>query len=315
MHQVRLAASSALYGTRLLHALAWYRTSVRKQRILILAFHCVSERGRRYFRPAMDVEREQFRDLIRCLKDHYRFLPLREALDSSEPCCAITFDDGYRSVYDNAFPVLREMGVPATVFLPTGYIGTGLRLWWDEIHAALGDQADAAVTRLKRLPAAERREQIEALRKESDGSRGERLMLSWDEVAEMADAGFEIGNHTVSHAFMDELDAQRLPEEIQGAHDEIADRLGKPPRVFAYPNGRFNAAAVEAVRAAGYECALTTRPGYVRPNDDRFTLRRTDGSRPCADRTGKLRFPLAWAELLGLWDALCLRGVRQLARG
>jgi len=192
-------ASAALDGVGLLHALAWYRRRVKRERLLIRA-------------------------LLAGLGRHYPFLPLEEAVASDAPCCAVTFDDGYKNVHDVAFPILRELGVPATVFLPTAFIGTGRRLWWDEVRARLGDGADAAVSRLKYLPEAERDAEIGRLPAAAPAEGDARVQMDWDEVRAMADAGVGFGNHTVNHVYLDALPPEDAREEMVRAHEEIERR-------------------------------------------------------------------------------------------
>jgi len=302
-------ASAALHGVGLLHALAWYRRRVKRERLLILTFHSVSPPGDPYFRPSMDIAAGDFRALLAGLGRHYPFLPLEEAVASDAPCCAVTFDDGYRNVHDVAFPILRELGVPATVFLPTAFIGTGRRLWWDEVRARLGDGADAAVSRLKYLPEAERDAEIGRLPAAAPAEGDARVQMDWDEVRAMAEAGVGFGNHTVNHVYLDALPPEDAREEMVRAHEEIERQVGRAPTAIAYPDGRFDDGVLAETRRLGYGCGVTTITGTNGPRDDRLALKRHDGSQSFS-AGGRFRFPLARAELLGFWDTVLLRRLR-----
>ncbi len=150
----------------------------------------------------------------------------------------ITFDDGYRSVHDVAFPLLREHGMTATVFLPTG---------------EAPDTGDGS-----RLPAMEERE-----------------MLSWGEIREMAAAGIDFGGHTMTHPFLTQVDRARLEHEVRGCQAVIEDALGRPASTFAYPDGRHDVQA-RTIVADHYDCAVSTRLGQVTADSDPFALERIE---------------------------------------
>ncbi|HWQ14527.1 MAG TPA: polysaccharide deacetylase family protein [Roseiflexaceae bacterium] len=83
--------------------------------------------------------------------------------------------------------------------------------------------------------------------------------MGWEQLAALRDAGMEIGSHTISHPDLTTLDAAELERQVAGSRAELEARLGVRVVSFCYPAGRYNAAVVEAVRAAGYENATTTR--------------------------------------------------------
>jgi peptidoglycan/xylan/chitin deacetylase (PgdA/CDA1 family) len=93
-------------------------------------------------------------------------------------------------------------------------------------------------------------------------------------VVELASLGFEIGSHSLTHAYLDDLDAAALDREASGSRARLEDILGRRVRHFACPGGRCNRAVVDAVRRAGYESLATSHVGLNRPTTDRFGLRR-----------------------------------------
>lgn len=319
VRRVAAAASAVAYATGLLQALSWARRRTGRDRLTILAFHTVSAPARPYFRGAMDIDGEQFAQLLRGMRRHYRFRSLSEALDDPDtPAAVVTIDDAYRNIHDVAHPVLKELGIPATLYVPTDYIGTGKLLWWDEVHRLAPDRADELTNRLKYLPVAAREAELERLREAArdgaGGAGGERVMMNWDEIRELAENGFEIGNHTASHPYLSELGPEAIRAELRRAHETIEREVGVAPRSLAYPDGRFNADVVAELKRLGYTSALTTISGSNRAGADPFALRRRDASRAIGVVGGKLRFPLAWAEVLGVWDALLFRKRRSPER-
>jgi peptidoglycan/xylan/chitin deacetylase (PgdA/CDA1 family) len=145
---------------------------------------------------------------------------------------AVTFDDGYRSVYRHGFPVLRKLGVTATVYVCPDLVGRPLGLasadWRGGPHEA----------------------ELEA--------------MDWDEISELAEAGWEIGSHTSSHPMLTSLDDAQLARELRESRDAIEAHLGQPCRTLAYPYGDVDRRVAAAARDAGYEAAGTLYPGYVR---------------------------------------------------
>ena len=309
---IRLAASNALHRAGLLHAMAWFRRRVRRERVLILSFHCVSDPAGRYFRDGMNIDRDDFAALLDGLGRHYRFAGLQEAMcggaesKSGRATVVVTFDDAYRSVYDHAYPVLRERGIPATLFVPTDYIDGGRLLWWDQVQQRWPEDANARVDRLKYSPQDVRDDELADL-----PNAGGDLMMSWDEIRELAENGFEIGSHSASHPYLDGLTGDALKAELERAHEAIDREVGVAPRSFAYPDGRFNDTVVAELKRLGYTCAVSTVTGSNRADADPFKLKRHD----CSQSFGRrFSFAIAWAELLGLWDTMFLRRRRNPER-
>jgi len=106
------------------------------------------------------------------------------------------------------------------------------------------------------------------------GNLGQPGSLTEKGVAELAALGFEIGSHSLTHAYLDDLDAAALDREIAGSRTRLEDVLGRRVRHFACPGGRWNRAVVEAAQRAGYESLATSQVGLNRPTTDPFRLYR-----------------------------------------
>jgi peptidoglycan/xylan/chitin deacetylase (PgdA/CDA1 family) len=190
---------------------------------------------------------DDFRRHLDVLEDWgAEILPLSTAVaqlaDGTLPrrAVSLTFDDGYASVVEQAWPELARRGYPATLYAVSGYLDPGLTFPWD---------------------------------RHSDDPETVRLM---DEHAllEAADAGLEIGSHTVSHRWLPHLNWREARVELSASRASLEDLLQRPVRSFAYPLGGWNQELRDQVDQAGYEVAITVDRGRNQVGHDPLSLRR-----------------------------------------
>lgn len=207
----------------------------------VLTFHAIDdEPGATSFAPQM------FQYVMETLRrSGFRTLRLDQAVSMlvhGEPFpergVVITFDDGYQSVYDIAFPLLRRYRMSATVFLT---IGDGKTFSPDG-----------------RLPSWEGR-----------------AMLHWEEIRTMHREGIEFGAHTLTHPALPKLALEEQEREISESKKRIEQALNAPVTSFAYPYGRYDFLSRDLVRQY-FDCACTDRLGLVSVKSDRYALERVD---------------------------------------
>ncbi len=294
--------------------------------VQILTYHRVND-DRDPFFPAIPVE--TFARQMEYLASNYHVCSLEEivqrlkARDVPEKAFVVTFDDGYRDNYANAFPILKRFSIPATVFLATDSIGTGKVLWHERVFSAfretqeltlsgyhpevgvrpLGTLADklraqwSVICLLRRVDEVTREQLIQRLvarLKVEDRRDDHTLMLDWQEVRTMYRHGISFGAHTASHPILSRLPLARVREEIRKSTDTIESHLGRPPKTFAYPNGLrddFNEPVKLALQEAGYQCAVTSMFGTNGPDQDLFELRR---GQPWEDHLPTFAVKLSW---------------------
>ncbi|MBT1071828.1 polysaccharide deacetylase family protein [Pelotalea chapellei] len=255
-----------------------------------------------YVQPGMFVLTASFRKQLMYLSSRFRVLFLEELVERISKgkkiggLCAITFDDGWRDNYSEAFPVLRELDIPATIFLATGFMGTK-RLFWPEemfLHLdrmnlilSLPDNAPAPLqhfcneTRslsrenresfletiiaiMKGYTPAERQEILSYLRTMHHNGAEIRHMLNWEEIRTMNESGLvRFGAHTVNHELLDQLPHSQVREEIAVSRSHIETCIGKRVGLFAYPNGNTTAGIRKVLAENGFHAAVTTRRGYL----------------------------------------------------
>lgn len=254
-----------------------------------------------------------FRAQLTFLARHMCVLPLHEALTRlasgalPRRAMSITLDDGYANNYSCALPVLRSLGLPATVFVATGYLDGGC-MWNDIVIEAFrlcrkpsldlrGLAPGTELGRYELSTVAQRRAGkaavVDALKYLSLAERGvlarriaelaevevpTDIMLTSDEVRGLKRAGIEIGGHTVNHPILATISPDEARREISDGAAQLQAITGERPEIFAYPNGRsgldFRPEHAAMVRDAGFTYALTTDWGVGRQGTDPYMLPR-----------------------------------------
>jgi peptidoglycan/xylan/chitin deacetylase (PgdA/CDA1 family) len=210
-------------------------------RAAVLTYHTIDDSGS-VLATAPRLFAEQMGILAR---SGVQVVPLAEiprlltAKPGGAPAVALTFDDGFMSVYEHALPALGRYRFPATVFVVSDYCGRTNS--WPSQPAHLA---------------------------------GQRL-LGWDQLREMIHEGLAAGCHTGTHPDLRHLPSRDRLEEVAGAKSRIEDALGVPVSSFAYPYGSFDP-EIRALVGAHFSLACTTTLGFVAHDSDPFALERLD---------------------------------------
>jgi peptidoglycan/xylan/chitin deacetylase (PgdA/CDA1 family) len=194
--------------------------------------------------PKMNVSPEAFREHMSVIARRAHPVPIgdlvacvREGRPFPRGAVAVTFDDGYRDLLEHALPVLKEFRIPAAFFVVSGGVG-GIDSW-------------VSIDGLPNEP-----------------------VMSWDDLKKLRDAGMTIGSHSASHKPLDTLAGEALRDEIEGSRLALQGELGIAVDHFAYPQGRFTAAAEAEVSRAGYVAGWATRKGRKLASGDLTAIRR-----------------------------------------
>jgi peptidoglycan/xylan/chitin deacetylase (PgdA/CDA1 family) len=277
-------------------------------RLSILIFHRVLPQPDPLFPNEPHADR--FERLMALVARSFDVLPLDQAVQKLAQgqlpprALAISFDDGYADNHDVALPILRRLGLTATVYVSTGFLDGG-RMWNDSVIECLRhtrcDRLDLSAWGLPTLPAVtatQRRAAIDALlpvikykapsEREIDIQRlhvlcgqpelSKCLMMQSDDVRALHRAGFGIGAHTVHHPILCSLSDAHAEQEIAQSRDRLQDILQAPVTQFAYPNGKhgrdYDDRHAAICRKLGFAAAVATTQGVSRTGDDLFHLRR-----------------------------------------
>lgn len=210
--------------------------------VLVLCYHAVSEE----WTAVLSIKPDLFeRQLELILARGYKGATFHEALTAppAPKTVAVTFDDGFRSVSELAFPIMSRLGLPGTMFVPTALIDSERPMAWPGVDEWLGGPFEH-----------------------------ELLGMSWDQVGQLSAAGWEIGSHSCTHPHLPALEQDELERELSRSREDCERMLGIPCRSLAYPYGDVDDRVLAAAGQAGYAVAAGL-PGQFEP------LRRLDWPR------------------------------------
>ena len=247
------------------------------------------------------VTMDQFDRQMRYVSENFNCIGIDEMIQklrtgTVEPrSLVVTFDDGHRDNLELALPILKKYGVPAVIYVTTGFIGKTIRSFWWYDHELIVRKLDriklewrgkvvswrTSGRRAKEnaffelnsiFKSASPEEQIKWMRqlREQAGVLEESQTtdaLSWEDLISLdREPLVTIGAHSVSHAVLSQLDPSALRQEMSESKRTLEHKLGHPVAHFAYPFGSNKHAAkreFETARECGFESACTTRIGHI----------------------------------------------------
>jgi peptidoglycan/xylan/chitin deacetylase (PgdA/CDA1 family)/SAM-dependent methyltransferase len=283
-----------------------YRTPI------IFMYHSVRqvENGGAY---GIEIAPERFERHIAFISARYRVVPLIEFVDAlssrarTEGMAAITFDDAFEDNLTAAADVLRKYSAPATVFVPTGFVGRRY-YWWDalprfwaaapeqqimvesELRAMFPDLPSTSLAadpharagahdRLRRTPL----DEVYLMTDKLLGALGLEVgdwprPVTEQDLPQFSRWPFEVGSHTVSHPALPALTQDRMRQELRDSRTYLEERTGRPAATFCYPFGLQDREVAEACRGEGYAAAVTVKggPDLHLSYNDRYALPRVD---------------------------------------
>ncbi|HEY3476974.1 MAG TPA: polysaccharide deacetylase family protein [Anaerolineales bacterium] len=266
--------------------------------LTVLNYHRIDDPHRKgfdSFKPNVSATPLEFARQMEYLAKWFTVVSLKQVVewldgrgDLPPYAALITFDDGYLDNYTSGYPILRQYGFPAVIFLTTEHIGTDAPFYWDMaaycFSHTLSDHLsfpDGSVIRwanseqlaratkhwiecMKVLPHDEKQRYVDRLPEELGVAVPEgffeELMMNWEHIREMQAGGIEFGAHTLHHPILTRIPLEQVAAEVQGSKSRIEDELGEPVLGFAYPNGQasdLNGTIQAIVAASGIRAAFT----------------------------------------------------------
>ncbi|MDR3159439.1 MAG: polysaccharide deacetylase family protein [Zoogloeaceae bacterium] len=305
-----------------------------RQRAGVLVLHRVVEDDREASWPhrrGMCIGRQAFEHLLIWLRQQFVCVALEELLEQpggERPRMTLTFDDGWRDNAELAFPLLQRHEIPASIFLPTDFIGDSTqpirRFWWEDIARTFWQtpQSPDALRIRDALRAHGMPAPAQLLRPENSNRRSlaiahylqtltvlspEKLeavtsllpapssssTLDWAQVRALEDSALvRFGPHGASHAMLTRLDDVSLEAELARSHAALHAHCRHPLSVYCYPHGAHDDRVRRALAAFGYRYALSTQPGLISPDSAALALPRIHVSHIASSRPAQLAWPL-----------------------
>jgi peptidoglycan/xylan/chitin deacetylase (PgdA/CDA1 family) len=306
----------------------------------VLTYHRVDDPGARpWLYPALlSATPTGFEHQMRELAAHYRPIGLQDLLAAHRGeralprrAVLVTFDDAYRDFEEHAWPILRQLGIQATLFVPTAYPDAGHAFWWDRLWDAVRKATvpaiDTPVGRLELTGEGDRHRAVRALVDFHKGIAHDEAMrsvailadrlgtaqvahsavLGWNDLRALSREGVHVAGHSRTHPVMTRVPAELLAEEILGSQRDLERELPEASygSVFAYPTGQHDLRTRSALSELGIELAFTTERGVNHVGrDDPFALHRVNvGARTVPELIRAqltfytLRYPAAASDL------------------
>lgn len=292
---------------------------VPKSNLFISNYHRIydGELHTLFDRGVFAHSKDAFYAQIKWIKKRFRILSEAEIIDIVEKkenittqCCAITFDDGYKDNYDIAYPILKDLEVPAIFFIPIDAIESRKLGWWDLIAYLIGKTTKETIkihdfemelkTEGKREDSIRKVQRIfkdtpyeavrnlvselsEAAEVELPGDEIQtRELMSWAEIQELSENNIAIGSHTKSHRILAQLSREEQLDELAVSKAFLEEKIRKPVNTIAYPVGGANAYNEETkaiAQEAGYRAAFSFTSEINRwPIKDCYDIRRAEYS-------------------------------------
>lgn len=292
--------------------------NVSRESLIVLTYHSVCNKQRcSLFDEELRTTPRDFERQLKFIRKYFSVITLKElyqhCICSSElprKPVMITFDDGYKDNYYNAFRILQKYDLKATFFVSTDYIENRNVFWWDQIayivksserktirllyprekkyNTVTREAKSIAIRELQRLVKTTQNLDLKlfvdglasstGINMKNNSRTGDEMLLTWSDIKEMKKAGMGIGSHTKTHRVLSTLPDTKLEEELSDSRGVLEYHLGEPVYALSYPVGganSFNKKVQEFAKRCGYALAFSYRTGVnILGTVDLFNLKR-----------------------------------------
>jgi peptidoglycan/xylan/chitin deacetylase (PgdA/CDA1 family) len=290
----RLFVANVLEKTGANAAILALRKNKRVPWLPVVTFHRIAEPNHPFDDGVVDASPAEFDAHVRTIRRYFTPVGIPQVLGSLEgkPLppnpILVTFDDGYRDNLEVALPILQRHDVKAVFFIATHYLTHRTTFWWDRINYIYKTSGRSTISNLS-LDAALRKVKdtvgldldgfLDELAfsagvlwtRDLDRQIAESLLMTWDEVRQLRDAGMDIESHTRTHRVLQTLSPAELRDELVESRRDLEHELGTTVSAISYPIGHrlgHRDDVRDALRAAGYKLGFTNATGTHRVNSD-----------------------------------------------
>jgi peptidoglycan/xylan/chitin deacetylase (PgdA/CDA1 family) len=240
--------------------------------------------------------------ILSYMGDAYRFVSLDSMVGNLKKMCwpwqkkmvNISFDDGFRDIYEYAYPIFKKYNIPFTIYLTTAFPEGKAEIWWIQLEQLIANNTTLVVQdqEYQCRTADEKRqlfnELIQQIYQSSDTPSRvfeqwfagyhidmDNLALTWDELAEMLSSGLlTVGSHTQSHPMLTKIPTEEVRQELLESKNLIEQHLSISVNHFSYPHSAYNMEIANELRLIGYKSATLGYGGSIRRGMESMLLNR-----------------------------------------
>ena len=204
----------------------------------IFMYHNIATPPKEAKLKSLYVKPSKFEMQVKILKKlGYNFVKTKQLEKSLKKSILLTFDDGFKDFYENAFPILKKYNISAIVFIPVSLVGSFNQWDYEKLNV-------------------------------------KKPVMSWEEIIEIHRQGIEIGSHTLTHPFLTKIPKEKAKIEIQDSKKILEDKLSTQITSFCYPYGDYDEKIKDLVVEAGYKYAFTTKEGSLEDSENLYEIKR-----------------------------------------
>ena len=225
--------------------------------------------------------------IIRFQDDGFQFVPLKDIVSSigchpwdlrKKKRINISFDDGFKDVYVNAYPIFKKYRIPFTIYLVGNFPEGQSDLWWIQMEQLMAGDISAFEDMMKDIYGSDRnmRDSMHEWTSSSpDLSLCKQLSLSWGQLREMIDSGLcTVGCHSMTHPGLSRISYDEVRWELTESKRVIENNLPVKVKHFSYPHSMENSSIQALLKEVGYESATLGYGGTIRKGDNPYRLNR-----------------------------------------
>ncbi len=324
MSLIKKAMMLALFYSGAAHLYSFISKTANKKKVIIIAYHRITSQKKNSIITNSEISTtaEKFQEQAKYLSENYDVISFRDLQDFTrgiknpkKDCAIITFDDGYKEHYSNAFPILKKHRLCATIFLATEYMEGKKAFWWERVAYSvaktkkshlkikglnsikLSDKKKALKKILEKLKSMQENKKIRLISEiesqlQAKAGSLKSISLTWDQAREMCSSRIEIGSHTATHPILTKISLQEAKSDIIKSIKDIEKKTGTRPIAFAYPNGMqkdMSKELDELLKKLGFAFSISSVYGTEKIRKNMFRLKRIGISSEDDIRTFKVK--------------------------